>query len=92
MHELIDVFINPAVIWSSPGALPLFNFFSAVSNSSKSRGSVLSSSMRKTIDGTSKSSSGGGLFNSFSKWSAYVSSIANRLMMRIPSEFLTGPS
>ena len=92
MHGAIDAFINSAVIRSSPGALPFFNFFVAVSNSSRVGGSVLMSSLRKAIEGISRSSSGGGLFRSFSKWLAHVSSIADRSVMRTPSEFLTGPS
>ena len=49
MHELIDAFIKSAIIQSSPGALSFFNFFVAVSDSSRVGGSVLMSSLRKAI-------------------------------------------
>ena len=74
MQARRDAFSISAVILSTPGALPFFSFFTAVVTSSVLGGSALTSICKNGVSGTISGSSGLGLFKTFSKCEAHVSS------------------
>ena len=76
MQVLIEYFsISAEMLNLIPGARPIFNFFAACMISSALGGSELMSKYIKGISGTLALSQVLGLFRSFSKWEAHLSSI-----------------